>query len=88
MDQNLKKKIDLNSATSGAGLVEAIFSCFEASANPTPLTGGRIQIKIFFSNFGPWQWKFFKNLLILSIASRIFKQKLFRGRALLHTSYT
>ena len=37
MDQNLKKNFDLNSATSGAGLAEAIFSCFEASANPTPL---------------------------------------------------
>ena len=31
-----KKKFDLNSATSGAGLAEAIFSCFEASANPAP----------------------------------------------------
>ena len=29
MDQILKKKFDLNSATSGAGLAEAIFSCFE-----------------------------------------------------------
>ena len=42
----------------------------------------------FFSNFGPWQWKIFEILLILSIGSRIFKQKLFRGRALLHTAYT
>ena len=39
MDQNLKKNFDLNSATSGVGLAEAIFSCFEASANPTPLAG-------------------------------------------------
>ena len=37
MDQNLKKNFDCNSATSGVGLVEAIFSSFEASANPTPL---------------------------------------------------
>ena len=37
MDQNLKKIFDLNSATSGVGLAEAIFSSFEASAYPTPL---------------------------------------------------
>ena len=48
MDQNLKKKkFDLNSATSGVGLAEAIFSCFEASANPTPLVA-EFKSKFFF----------------------------------------
>ena len=47
MDQNLKKKFDCNSATSGVGLAEAIFSSFEASANPTPLVA-EFQSKFYF----------------------------------------
>ena len=48
MDQNLKKNFDLNSATSGVGLAEAMFSCFfEASANPTPLDQKSVILYIF-----------------------------------------
>ena len=47
MDQNLKKKFDLNSATNGVGLAEASKLLKMASANPAPF-GGRVQIKILF----------------------------------------
>ena len=82
-----EKKIDLNSATSGVGLAEASKQLKMASAKSYP-TGGRVQIKIFFFKFWSMAMEIFKNLVILSIASRIFKQKLFRGRALLNTAYT
>ena len=59
MDQNLKKNFDLNSATSGVGLAEAIFSCFEASANPTPLVA-EFKSKIFFQILVHGNGKFLK----------------------------